>query len=240
MENFNLKKFFFYLLICSVSLSALMGIWAILFGEFGDTQGKVLLTTLTVVGTSILGLACGAFLEKPQAKNSSLRTVPIAGIACAVLCAITSFILIWSEFRFDKGLFKVFFVSLIFAFSLAQLSLLTMARLAPRFYWSLIAAYITILLLDSIVSTIIVFELQGDDGWVLRIIGILSVVAASLTVMIPIFHYLSRTEYLEFETVTLEKTEAEIERLKAQLSRLEKQREDILNAQNKEWSKAEK
>lgn len=231
MENLNLKKFFFYLLICSVSLSALMGIWAILSGDFGDTQGKVLLTTLTVVGTSILGLACGAFLEKPQAQNSSLKFVPIAGIVCAVLCAITSFVLIWSDFRFDKGLMKIFFVSLIFAFSLAQLSLLTMARLAPRFRWSLLAAYVSVLLLDSIISTIIIFELQGDDGLVLRIIGVLSVVAASLTVMIPIFHYLSRTEFLEFEAATLENTEAEIAKLKAQLSRLEKQREDILSAQ---------
>ena len=232
MENFNTKKVFLYLLTCSIALSALMGIWAIISGEFGDLQGKILLTTLTVVGTSILGLACGAFLESPRALK--LKAVPLAGIALAVLCALISFWLIWQSSRTgEHGLFKLFFVSLIFAFSLAQLSLLSMAQLAARFRWSLVAAYIVIFTLGSIVSTIIIFELSGDDGLVLRFIGVLSVVAASLTVMIPIFHRLSRSEFLEFETSSVEKIDAEIDKLKTQISHLEKQKEDVLNAEYK-------
>lgn len=232
MENLSTKKLFLYLLTCSIALSALMGIWAIISGEFGDLQGKILLTTLTVVGTSILGLSCGAFLESPR--SAKLKAVPIAGITLAVACAATSFWLIW-EFpdRSESGFFKVFFVSLIFAFSLAQLSLLSMARLAARFRWSLIAAYIVIFVLDSIISAIIVFELSGDDGLVLRLIGVLSVVAAALTVMIPIFHWLSRSEYLELEIVTVEKIDAEIDRLRTQIFHLEKQKEDVLNAPDK-------
>lgn len=211
-----------------------MGIWAIISGEFGELQGKVLLTTLTVVGTSILGLACGAFLESPRSKTQALKVVPIAGIALAVICALTSFAMIWEAVGWeDKGIFKLFFVSLIFAFSLAQLSLLSMAQLAGRFRWSLITAYVVIFILDSIVSAIIVFDLSGDDNLVLRLIGVLSVVAASLTVMIPIFHRLSRSEFLEFETPNVGTIDAEITRLKTQISRLEKQREDILNAENK-------
>jgi len=230
VENFNTKKIFLYLLTCSIALSALMGIWAIISGEFGDLQGKVLLTTLTVVGTSVLGLACGAFLESPR--NLKLKAVPIAGIIIAVLCAVTSFWLIWGfSDRGDNGFLKLFFVSLIFAFSLAQLSLLSMARLAGRFRWSLITAYIVIFVLDSIVSAIIIFELTGDDGLVLRLIGILSVVAASLTVMIPIFHWLSRTEFVNIETTSTDKIDAEIANLKEQISRLEKQKENAANAQ---------
>lgn len=232
MESLNTKKFFLYLLSCSIALSALMGIWAIVSSEFGETQEKVLWTTLTVVGTSILGLACGAFLESPR--NSKLKFVPIAGIGFAVFCAFVSFWLIWEPFNTRaENLYKLFFVSLIFAFSLAQLSLLSIARLARQFGWSLIAAYLVIFTLDLIVSTIIVFELTGDDGLVLRFIGVLSVVAASLTVMIPIFHWLSRTEFLEFRTPNVENIDAEIVKLKTQISHLEKQREDILNAEGK-------
>lgn len=228
MENFNTKKLFLYLLTCSIALSALMGIWAIVSGEFGEIQEKVLLTTLTVVGTSTLGLACGAFLE--NSSGSRLKTVPLVGIAFAVLCASISFWIIWTSFRADEELYKSFFVSLIFAFSLAQLSLLSTARLARQFGWSLVAAYVVILILDLIVSAIIVFELSGDDGLVLRIIGVLSVVAASLTVMIPIFHWLSRSEFLEFETPTVGNIDAEIIKLKTQISHLEKQKEEILDA----------
>lgn len=225
MENFNAKKIFLYLLACSILLSALMGIWAIVSDEFGDLQVKILLMTLTIVGTSILGLACGAFLESPQ--NLRLKPIPKIGIVCAVVCALASFWLIWEySGASEKISFKLFFVSLIFAFSLAQLSLLSMARLAKRFVWSLAAAYAVILILDSIFSAIIIFELFGDDGLVLRLIGVLSVVAASLTVMIPIFHWLSRSEFLEFESTTVGKINAEIDRLKAQISQLEKQKED--------------
>lgn len=226
MENFNTKKIFLYLLTCSIALSALMGIWAIVSGEFGDLQGKILLTTLTVVGTSILGLACGAFLESPRSQK--LKAVPIAGIVCAVSCAVFSFWLIWGHPEFDeKNFFKLFFVSLIFAFSLAQLSLLSMARLAKKFLWSLITAYAVIFILDSIVSAIIIFELSGDDGLVLRLIGVLSVAAASLTVMIPIFHWLSRSEYVHDDTTSTARIDAQIAELRAKIVHLEQQRDEM-------------
>lgn len=228
MDNFNVKKVFLYLLTCSIVLGALMGIWAIISGEFGELQGQILLTTLTVVGTSVLGLACGAFLESPR--NTNLKAVPLVGIALAVLCGFVSFWLIWqSSDSINDGAFKLFFVSLIFAFSLAQLSLLSMAHLAQKFRWSLVSAYIVIFILDFIISAIIVFELNGDDGFVLRLIGILSVVAASLTVMIPIFHRLSRADFARFETRTADDIDAEITNFKTQISHLEKQKEDILN-----------
>ena len=234
MDNFNVKKISLYLLICSIALSALMGIWAIISGEFGDVQLQILLTTLTVVGTSVLGLACGAFLESPR--NTNLKAVPLIGIALAILCAFVSFWLIWEPIKQsnNEGIFKLFFVSLIFSFSLAQLSLLSMANLAAKFRWSLVSAYIVIFILDSIISAIIVFELSGDDGFVIRLIGILSVVAASLTVMIPIFHRLSRSDFARFETQTAANIDAEITKLRAQISHLEKQKEDILNNENRD------
>lgn len=206
-----------------------MGIWAIVSGEFGDTQGKILFTTLTVVGTSVLGLACGAFLESPRSSN--LKIVPQVGIALAVLCAFASFWLIWgNDGNGGDGIFKFTLVSLICAFSLAQLSLLSMARLAGRFRWSLVTAYIVILTLDLIICPIIVFELSGDDGLILRLIGVLSVVAASLTVMIPIFHWLSRSEYVHDDTVSTAKIDAQIADLRARISHLEKQRDEMNNA----------
>ena len=206
-----------------------MGIWAIISGEFGDLQMQILLTTLTVVGTSILGLACGAFLE--SARNTSLKAVPLIGIALAVLCAFVSFWLIWEPIKQSNndGIFKLFFVSLIFSFSLAQLSLLSMAKLAQKFLWSLISAYIVVFILDSIISFIIIFELNGDDGLVIRLIGVLSVIAASLTVMIPIFHRLSRSEFARFGTQTAAGIDAEIAKLRAQISDLERRKEDTLN-----------
>ena len=77
MNNFNLKRMFLYLLIGSISLSALLGIWAIISGEFGEFQTRILLTTLTVVSFSIFGLACGSFLENPRTVNSPYKIVRV-------------------------------------------------------------------------------------------------------------------------------------------------------------------
>ena len=62
---------------------------------------------------------------------------------------------------------------------------------------------------------------------------LLNRVAASLTVTIPIFHRLSRAEFLEFETPIVENIGAEIVELKTRISRLEKQKADIVNGQDK-------
>ena len=215
-------------MICSIALSALMGIWAILSG---DVEYRVLGTTLTIVGTSVLGLACGAFLENPRSRNGALIVVPVLGIILSVLSALITMWLIWVEASWSgEVIFKTLLVSTIFAFSLAHLSLLSIARLSRRFQWSLITAGLVVLALASIISFIVVFEPPSEDTSVLRLIGVLAVIDAAVTVMIPIFHRLSRTEFVDIPSIT--EIEAKITGLKAQITRLEKQKEDILSARH--------
>lgn len=234
MENFNTKKFFLYLLTCSIALGALMGIWAIISGEFGELQVRILNTTTTIIGTSVLGLACGAYLDNPRTKNSSAHFIPSAGIFLAVLSAAIILWMIWGNYGgSEELLFKTLGVSLMFAFSFAQLSLLSLARLAARFRWAMIAAYVSILTLAATVSAIILFSQGSDNFFILRFIGVLTVVDAAVTVMIPIFHRLSRTEFVDDETPSTDDIDAEIANLKAQISRLEKQKEYVSNAQDK-------
>lgn len=204
-----------------------MGIWAILSG---DVEYRVLGTTLTIVGTSILGLACGAFLENPRSQKFPLIAIPVVGIILSVLSALITIWLIWMKTNWsDEVLFKTLAVSSIFAFALSHLSLLSIAQLSRRFRWSLITAFVVIFALASIISFIIVFEPPSESGIVLRLIGVLAVIDAALTVMIPIFHRLSRTEFVDIPSVA--EIEAKIAGLKAQITRLEKQKEDVLRAE---------
>jgi len=234
VENFNIKKFFLYLLTCSIALSALMGIWAIISGEFGELQSRILGTTTTIVGTSVLGMACGAYLENLRTKNSPAYFIPTAGIFLAVLSAVIILWMIWgNDDLSERFLFEILGVSLMFAFSFAQLSLLSLARLAARFRWAMIAAYLSILTLAATVSAIILFSQGEENFFIRRFTGVLLVVDAAVTVMIPIFHRLSRTEFVDDETPSTDDIDAEIANLKAQISRLEKQKEHVSNAQNK-------
>ena len=225
MENLNLKKKFLYTLIASIAFSALLGIWAILSGDFGEFQAKVLGTTLTIVGTSLLGLACGAFLESPRSTEKPLKIIPIAGIILAFVASITVLTMIWGQI---DNIWKIAAVSAIFAFSLAQLSLLSLANLSERFQWVTIAAYLVILSLATINSILIIVEPHSESNFVMRLIGVLAVIDASITVVIPILHRLSRTDFADKRT-EIGKINSEIKRLKDELNRLELQREEVLN-----------
>lgn len=204
-----------------------MGIWAILSG---DVEYRVLGTTLTVVGTSILGLACGAFLETPRSRKGALIVMPVLGIILSILSALITVWMIWTETSWRaEAVWKTLLVSTIFAFSLAHLSLLSIAQLSRRFRWALATAYVVILALASIISYIFIFAPPSQDTMVLRLIGVLAVIDAAITVMIPIFHRLSRTEFVDVPSIA--EVEARIAELKAQVVRLEKQKEDILRGE---------
>jgi hypothetical protein len=222
VENLNLKKLFLYTLIGSVAFSAVLGIGVILFGSFGEFETKILLTTLTITVTSILGLACGAYLETGRGK-----ILPLAGIVCAVLSAILWVILIWSNKMGDDTLAKVLMSTTLLAAACSHISLLSMAKLDKKFVWLRQTAQASIWALTGIILLLIWTETDPSDGWVARLMGVLSIVIGALTVVTPILHWLSR-ETFESKEETVQEIEAEITRLKDELARLETRREEIL------------
>ena len=54
-----------------LALTAAVAVVSVLSGDFGETQVKVLLTTLTISAASMCAMACAAFIEKrkPAFKN---------------------------------------------------------------------------------------------------------------------------------------------------------------------------
>jgi hypothetical protein len=179
-----------------------------------------------VVGTGILGLACGAFWESSKSRNSQFKIIPLAGIALTFVSALITLSLIWQISSWNQTApLKTLAVSLIFAFSLAQLSLLSLADLSKRFEWILTGAVFVALVLASILSVLIIVEPGSESDFVMRLIGVLAVTDAALTVMI--FHRLSRGSFAVPQT-EISKIDEEIAKLKDDLSRLEKKRDEIL------------
>ncbi|HEV2714777.1 MAG TPA: hypothetical protein VGU64_05895 [Terriglobales bacterium] len=180
----NPRRVALWFLIVSVALSAIIGIIVILSGEFGRTQAQILLTTLTISGASILALACGALWETGRAK-----LFPLTGIALAIADACLFIVGIWFEtgslayWRFSAS------VGLI-AIATAHACLISLARLAPRFAWSRIAAFVAAYSLALLFIYIIYFTPKGDA--LIRVIGVTSIVLAALTILTPVFHRLSR------------------------------------------------
>jgi hypothetical protein len=212
----NLRRLFLYLLIGSIGLSALIGIGVLLFGNFGSVEVRVLFTTLTVTVTSIFGLACGAYLETGRG-----RYLPITGIALSIVAALMCFLIIWDVLDDNEVFIKSFLTATMIAAACSHLSLLSLARLDKKFSWTRIAAVACVVLLCAILLYILWFEPEGDSDLIYRILGVLGILVASITVVTPILHKLSSKDSES------EKIDTEIEQLKAQIAELEKRRSEI-------------
>ena len=212
----NFRRLFLYLFIASIGLSAVIGIGVILFGNFGQLEVRVLFTTLTVTVTSIFGLACGAYLETGRGKY-----LPLAGIVFSIVSALMCFLIIWDVLDDSEPFIKAFLTGVILAASCSHLSLLSLARLDSRFVWIRVAAAACVSLLALIFLYILWFEPKGESDLIYRILGVLGILVASITVVTPILHKLSSVGS------DVEKIDAEIEQLRARIADLEKQKEEI-------------
>lgn len=209
----NVRRLFLYLLIGSVGISALIGIGVILFGDFGEIEIRVLMTTLTITVTSIFGLACGAYLESGRGKF-----LPLAGIVFSILSTLMCFFIIWNVLDDSELFIKSFLTAALLAAACSHLSLLSLARLDRRFSWTRITAVAVVGLLVAILLYILWFEPQGDSDLIYRVLGVLGVLLASITVVTPVLHKLSSSG------ATVEALDKEIEKLKDRLRELEDER----------------
>ncbi|HLA94102.1 MAG TPA: hypothetical protein VK612_00170 [Pyrinomonadaceae bacterium] len=185
----NIRRVFLNTLIASVAVSAIVGIGVILFGDFGEVEFRILMTTLTITATSILGLACGAYIESGRG-----NLLPKAGIIFSVVMALMLFLVIWDVLDDSENFIKATGTLSILAVACSHLSLLSLARIDARFAWSRIVAFICVWLLAAILLYIIWLEPDSSSDLVSRIIGILSILIASITVLTPILHKLSGTK----------------------------------------------
>lgn len=181
------KKTALWLLIASVAISAVLGIWAILSGEFGELQGRVLLTTLTITGASICGLACGAYWE--TGRN---RAVPGLGIVLTIVGAGVVIFGIWYQTS-ANNFWKIAASICLIAIATAHVSLLSLARLAGRYRLALVAAYVLAYLLAALLIVAMFAESNNSD-WFPRLIGVVSILLASVSLVVPIFHRLSASD----------------------------------------------
>jgi hypothetical protein len=217
-EN-KVKKVFLYSLITSVVLSALLGSIAILRGDMGWVEVRIFFTTLTISAASICGLACGAYLATKRGKN-----LPLAGICLALISGLLLVAGMWLNPRME-AYWKLAASLSVFAAAFAHLSLLSMARLARRFRWTPAVAYIFILGVAAISVFIILSEPRGND-WIWRLLVVMANGDAAITLLTPIFHWMSRDEVRD-TTRNADSIDEEIARLKARIVELEMEKQRI-------------
>ena len=203
----NLKKIFLLTFIASVAASALVGIGVLLLGSFGEIEARVLMTTFSITLTSILALSCGALYESGKA-----RTFPAVGIALAGVSAVLNVYLIWVGDGGVASVWKLAATAGLLATAFAHVSLISLATLDRRFIWSRATIEICVAIAAAILLFILWFEPDSSGDLVSRILGVLGIVIAALTVLTPVLHRMSDKG---------DALDAEIRRLRIKLAELE-------------------
>lgn len=181
MRRIGLAVFF-----ASVAVNGALGIYAVLAPEFGDTQGKALLTSLCVTGAALLALAC-----EPAWERGLLSPVPQLGATLGVLGFGLVIVGIWAEP--ESELFGKMTGSIMpVAAACAAASLLGLARLTLRHRWVLALTLGLLALAAGLVATL---PWLGDDvsGWYLRTMGVVLIALAAFAVSVPVLHWVDRS-----------------------------------------------
>lgn len=120
-QPINAKRVFLTTLVSSLTISAILSIFIFLFGDVGETEARILMTTFSVGGYSLLGLSIAALFEKKGISNLIL-----IGGASILIAFVISMYLIWGSkfWNADESTWRIFGISLTMSVTCAHLALL--------------------------------------------------------------------------------------------------------------------
>lgn len=189
MRRIGLGVFF-----TSVAVNAALGIYAVLAPEFGETQGKILGTSLCVTGAVLLALAC-----EPAWERRLLGPVPFLGAALAILGFSLVIVGLWAEPE-SETFGRTTVSTMTVAVACAATCLLGLVQLASRHRWVLVLTLGLLALAAALVATV---PWLGDDPneWYVRGMGVVLIALAAFAVSLPVLHWVDRGTLAAAESV---------------------------------------
>jgi hypothetical protein len=178
----QLRRVIVRLTIGSFSAAALLGIAALLAGgRFGETEGRILLTTL-LVGVVSVGVLCYlATAGRP------FQAVGVTGGVAVAFPFVTALLMIWGEGLADNPwVFRTFGVGAIAAATLAQASLLlTLCEQGRPLVRRLLAATLAFATAVALLTSyLVLFEDRGLGDWYFRMLGVVAILDVLGTVTV--------------------------------------------------------
>ena len=169
-------------LIVALVVSALVGIYIFLLGDFGDIENKILLTTGSLAVFSLLGL-CSALVYH----NKKLRLLSVLGMSFSLLGFIFSLDIVW-QFPQSKGIAETFMMLTILSFSIAHTSLLLMLKIKyPMVRYSLYSTIFFIVMVAIMLSYVVIFH-YDEDGLFFRLLGVFAILDVLGSIITPLIH----------------------------------------------------
>ncbi len=196
LENMSFKKIFLIILLAAFVVGALIAVSIFLFGSFGQTEMKLLLTTIIIGGYSLTGLCSSVLYGRKK-----YVSVAIAGMIVAALGFLVTTTVVW-RIPPSIDLMQEVLLFIVLSGSLAHISMLLLAKSENKLVNKVISlTIISITLLAILLVNLIyqsVFNTAYTEGitlfgigkidilFYLRLIGVLAVTNVLGTIATPI------------------------------------------------------
>jgi hypothetical protein len=184
--GFDLRKVFLISLVTSLTIGSLIGIFIFLFGELGDIEVKILLTTVSVGGFSLAGLVSSVSYEKHLYKTFSLISIitAVSGFSVMILT-------IWEILSFGD-VWKIALVLTIFSVALAHISIsLFMKTDKPIVNAAATSTIVAISIVAGMLVYLVLSEVSGFGEFYFRLLGVFVILDVLGTIVTPILSKLN-------------------------------------------------
>lgn len=174
-----MRKIILKTLIITFIISALLGISIILLDLWNDVTGKILLTTVTIFGFSIPGLACSTNYEKAKDK-----LIPTIGIITCFVSGIYFLLLFWEVLNFDffdDMIWKLILTCILLSASFGHICLLLLINSTEKIVNLFKNSTIALSIIMDLLLLIVIFSETKLSWKLLLIIAILIVLGTIVT-----------------------------------------------------------
>jgi len=186
MSNINYKKQFLRALIISLVISALIGIYLFLFGDFEDSDTRLLLTTLTVGWYSMTGLCSSVVHNRKRIKFFSLF-----GMIISVLGFFITVIAIW-EIIDNTLIWQLVMTFVILSVMISHISLLFLVKPKSKKIRYVMSATI---LFIAVVTVMLILEIlvESEKGeFFYRLLGVFAILDVLGTISTPVLNKITK------------------------------------------------
>jgi len=179
----NIKKIFLIVMVVALSISAFIGIFIFLIGDFGEIEGKILLTTLSLGVFSLTAMSSAILYDKHK-----LTSFSIIGMIVALLGFLMATSAIWEIVDYSNShFFRMLIISVIISFSIAQSSLLLLINSEDsEFNISLTLTLINISIVSLMLIHLVLIDFEINSSSYYRVLGAFAILDVLGTITTPI------------------------------------------------------
>ena len=193
----DLRKLVVRLVIGSFSIAALMGIIALLGGgSFGETEGKILMTTV-IVGVESVAVLCYLAVA-----GRSTAFIGLVGGLVSLLPFGLALVLTWGGYDGNDPVWQTFGVGVTVAASLAQMCLLLAVAGRQKIGAALVATLLAIVIVAAMITYAIV-DGSGLDDRFWRTFGVIAILDVLGTVVLAAVNGFGRSTEKDAEPALL-------------------------------------